>query len=321
MKKHKRRRLILVLLVILMIIIFVFIYNKTKVLPIYIPEETASTTKVEISCETVHPLSDSLEIIIPKGCRNIKDNNLVYFLSDNINITVEKVIYNYTIGLITADMYSQSLSTDVNLITYNFPTTSSRMVVYEKEKTTIFIYTTWDREYIYNITYEIKTNMYDKYIDYIKRSIDEIKWSKNKPISEQLVMGYSEFGNCQFAIPYGWENINNNTSIMYKNDTDTMIMTVEIYENSNFLENISNLTYVQAISENKQNFSQRLYNCSKNKIYAENTYIDNQKQVNMCQAIFANGKYQYFITFYIYDDSFNDEVYQMIQEALTYFTV
>lgn len=329
MNRHRRRRLLLILVGFIILGVIVFLATREKVLPKYIQTEEIETEKKdEIKCELVAPIKDfAFRLSIPIGMKKIDDNNSIYYLSDDINITVKLSNYNHNIYYYNTQTYLQSLGNNVELLSFDYPNTHNLVAVYRRNNEngdfTNIVLNAWDRKNLIEIVYEIPTPKYDKYIDTVKNSIDTYTWSSNYPISDNLVMGYDEVGNCDFAIPYGFSNASSNGVYAYINDNKTIWTTLEIFNNGDYLDKINNLAYTNYISPGKPNYALKNINVSKENLIAESAYTDSNtnEMIYMYQKIVATGKKQYFITYYVKKSALNDSVLELINNAFNYFTV
>lgn len=330
MIRHRRRRLLLLAVGLLLIGVIVFIATREKVLPKYIQsdDELETEKKEDIKCELVAPIQDfAFRLSIPTDMKKIDDKDSVYYLSDDINITVKLSNYNYRIYYYNSQTYAQSLGDNTELISFDYPNTHNLIAVYrrssENSDFTNVVLNAWDRKNLIEVVYEIPTAKYDKYINTIKNSIDTYTWSSDYPISDNIVMGYDEIGNCDYAIPFGFSNVSSNGVYAYINENKTIWTTLEVFNNDDYLEKINNLAYTNYISPGRQNYSLRNINVSKEVIIAESTYTDSNTNelIYMYQKIIATGKKQYFITYYVKKSALNDAVLELINNAFDYFKV
>lgn len=328
MKKHRRRRLLLVAVILIAFFIVYCIANREDVLPKYIEEETVTEEVEEIKMENIAPVSDeNFRISIPTGMKVIDDGNIKYFLSDNINIMIEKYLYTHEISTYTADTYANTLSGNVNMMSFSYPTTSSRLLSFRRttdtDDTFNVVFSVWDRKHIINISYEIKSSDYEEYMPAIKRSVDSYVWESSYSIDERLCMVYSSYGNCDYAVPVTFSNISTNDMYAYQSETGDILLTLEIYENGQYLDQINNLSYADYFGKGKSGYTLCNYNNSKEEIYAESYYTDTKSNniVYVYQKIIANGEKQYFITYYVYKKSVTKDVLGIINESFNYFSI
>lgn len=328
-KRKKRRRLLLIAVIILSIIVIMLMFNRENILPKYIEPETESVEEsLDVEYEVVAPITDqNFRISFPKGMQKVEDNDNVYYLSDYLNISVKKRNYTSEISLYDSQQYLNTLSGNITMMSFNYPTTSSLLTSYRRKTETseyiIVDFSVWDRKNIIDISYEIDSSIYEKYLPIIRESIDSYTWESEFSIQPNLYMAYNEYGNCDFAIPLGFEDKSTSSMYAYENSEGTIYTTLEIFENDAYLDNISNIGYVQYAGNNKQGFTLINYTATKEEILAESYYTDqNTKEtIYMYQKIVANGTKQYFITYYVSQNVLNDNVLELIEDAFSYFAL
>lgn len=329
MRHHRRRRLLLVLIAFIFIGILIALFTREDVLPQYIkPEEESTTEGMDTKFEIIAPVKDeSFRISVPEGLKKVDDKDTVYYLSDKLNITIKKSQYTHINAMYTADTYAQTLSGNAGIMSFDYPSTSSRLVSYKRatEDAEIInvILTVWDRKVTIDVIYEISSNIYEEYLPIIRKSIDSYTWESEYSIASNLCMGYSEYGNCDYAVPLGFNNVSTSNMYAYSNNEGTIYTTLEIYENSGYLENINNIKYIEYAGNNKSGYTLRNYNVTKKQIYAESYYTDTNRNsiVYMYQKVIATGSKQYFITYYVDKNVLNDELLATINNAFTYFKI
>lgn len=328
-KEHKRRRLLLIPVIIILIAIIVALFNRETILPKYIEEETkVEENKSDIIYEAVAPMENiAFRIQLPTGMEKIKDGSNTYYLSDNLNVTMSLTDYTHTISEYSESTYLKTLSGEVTLMSFDYPSTSSRLVSYRRttngQDTVVVVFNVWDRKNIINVTYEISSAVYEEYLPVIKKSIDSYTWDTEYGISEYLCLKYSEYGKCDYAVPIGFKDMNATDMYMYTNDKGSIVATLEIYENSSYLDAINNIAYTEYASNGKKGFGLRSYDATKEKIVAESYYTDTNTGsiVNMYQMIVATGTKQYFVTYYVENDVLNDVVLQSVKDSFEYFRI
>lgn len=328
-KRHKRRRLLLIVTIFALVVIIAALYNRETILPKYIEETTEEENdELDITFESVAPVNDeNFRIHVPVDMRRVDDDNNTYFLSDTLNITVSKSAYTHEISLYTADTFASTLSGDVNMLFFNYPTSSSRLLAFRRagnnSDTVTVMLALWDRRNIINISYEIDSDLYSDYLPAIRKSIDSYTWDTKYEISDYLYMGYNKYGNCDYAIPVGFKDISNSNMCMYTNESGSIVMTLEIYENTEYLDRINNIAYAEYAGNGKNGYSLKNYNVTKEQIVAESSYIDKNTNstVYMYQKVVATGSKQYFITYYVDSKSLNDTVLGVINNTFIYFNV
>ena len=328
-KRRKRRRLLLIVVILALGAVIAALYNRETILPQYIEETTEEEkNELDITFESVAPVKDeNFRIYVPVDMRRVDDDNNAYFLSDTLNITVSKLSYTHEISLYTADTFASTLSGDVNMLFFNYPTSSSRLLAFRRadnnSDTVTVMLSLWDRKNIINISYEIDFDLYSNYLPAIRKSIDSYTWDTEYEISDYLYMAYNKYGNCDYAIPVGFKNKSNSNMCMYTNDNGSIVMTLEIYENTEYLDKINNIAYTEYAGKGKSGYSLRNYNVTKDQIVAESSYVDNNTNstVYMYQKVVATGSKQYFITYYVDSKSLNDTVLGVINNTFIYFNV
>lgn len=326
-KNHKHRRILLLIVIMIIVgIIFTTYQCSDKKLPKYVAEETESQ-KEELDIENiiVTPFKDSdFSLCVPKDNKKVIDNKKTYFLGE-LNISITENDYYYQINNISADTFTAGLNGNYEVFTCSYPDTSSFVIVYslktDNTNTINVSYYRWDREKVYCVAYETNYELYDKYIEYIHNSIETMKWTKNKPIEDGIVMNYAQNGSFNYAYPNGWKVVVGNNIVQYTSADDSTTMTVELYENKTYFDKLSDLEYTQYLSANKSFFTLSQLSKDKNNIFSISSYSENNQKINVYQKIYANGTYQYFITFYIFESKLTEEVLAMIDNINSYFSV
>lgn len=138
---------------------------------------------------------------------------------------------------------------------------------------------------------------YDKLKDELWYCLDSISWEYEDPITEGYYLIYQIEGDFEYAVPDQWTTgASDTTFYAYEEDTSSSF-TVNTIQDSTMLSDITELDYSDFLSNGKSNFILNQFQQSENNIYGEATYINNETQMSVIQEYYANGTYQYILTY------------------------
>lgn len=99
----------------------------------------------------------------------------------------------------------------------------------------------------------------------------------------------------EYAVPDSWAS-STVTSLRIRENTGASL-TVNLLDDSTLLNDITQIDYANFLSNGKYNFVLNQFQQNDSMIYGEATYQNNDVQTAIVQGYFANGTYQYIVTY------------------------
>lgn len=269
----------------------------------YTVESESETNKKVISNTYMNSLIN-LSMQIPDSWQHIiKDGYDTYVHSASASsIQIQVMSYYPMVNNATVDSLSESYSTrGMEITEFQFLSDNSYYLIYQSKGlsgiTDYIEYVIWDRQHVAKIVVTFNDENYDKLKDELWYCLDSISWDYEDPITEGYYLTYQIEGDFEYAVPDQWTTgASDTTFYAYEEDTSSSF-TVNTIQDSTMLSDITELDYSNFLSNGKSNFILNQFQQSENNIYGEATYINNETQMSVIQEYYANGTYQYILTY------------------------
>ena len=220
----------------------------------------------------------------------------------------------------SVDSLSETYSSrGMEITEFQYMSDNSYYVIYQAKGiagiTDYIEYVIWDRQHVAKIVVTFSDENYDKLKDEIWYSLDSITWDYEEPITDGFYLKYQITGDFEYAVPDQWTTGSSDTAFYAYNETDGASLTVNLIQDATLLSDITELDYSNFLSNGKANFVLNQFQQSDYNIYGEATYISNEIQMSVVQEYYANGAYQYILTYEFPTELGNDYV-QLAQYGL-----
>ena len=304
--QSKGSLLILLLLVITLISVFIAVCQPaSNDLPQYSSESAIDESSVsELSIEDIDTFiyadeSTGFTIEIPQGWTKVIKSGFPTFIHNPsaTSIQIQHHDYNPLINNDTIDSLTNEIRNNGYIVNeVSFLSTSSYVYSYisEDQKTCYIVFTKWDLKDIYNVTFVVKAENYNKMFKYYEHSINSIKWDGKDSIPENYDIVFVEYGSFTFGYPLMWNvGLQDNCFIVSDPNTGSTI-TIRSTQNSSDYSEISKIQYGNYLSGNgsRNNFILKSYTNDGHIIHGEATYYVGNVQYGLYQYLISNGDYE-----------------------------
>ena len=293
-----------------MFIIFIIFATKQETLDVYrggnasYTVETESETEKNIVSNTYLNNDINLSMQIPDGWQHItKDGYDTYVHSASASsIQIQVMSYYPMVNNASADSLAETYSSrGMEITEFQFMSDNSYYVIYQAKGiagiTDYIEYVIWDRQHVAKIVVTFSDENYDKLKDEIWYSLDSITWDYEDPVTDGFYLMYQITGDFEYAVPDQWTTGSSDMAFYAYNEDDGASLTVNLIQDATLLSDITELDYSNFLSNGKANFVLNQFQQSDYNIYGEATYISNDVQMSVVQEYYANGAYQYIVTY------------------------
>lgn len=320
---------IMVAVIVILSLVAVYIQNDSN-LTAYttgdkIEASTTETTTKKIELEKKMNDEKLYSIGIPSDWKKvIKDGYDTYIHTPSAtSVQIQTIKYSPQILLTSAQSINAELmNNNCNLISFEWYNSTTYSCVYEKtneNNPTTHIETTYfDKQTTMRLVFTINSKYYNQMKDTIIAIIDSFKWDKSNPFPEGVSLYYSKYGNFEFGYPTDWKIGSTNNAYVAQDEKSGAIMSIRATESAATYASFNKIDYTKYASNGRSNFILQSYNANSNIIYAESTYISNNKQMVLVQYLIASGKHEYTITFEVPQQSFQEQA-DIIQNVINTF--
>lgn len=319
-----------IFVVAIMVVGFLIIATSKKELKVYDSEKGKSTYTIEQETETEKVIvsdtyfNNEINFVmqIPEGWEHvIKDgyDTFVHAASAS-SIQIQVLSYYPMVNNVTEESLNETLSqSGYTLTEFSYLGDNGYYDIYKgynnAGEVDYIEHVFWDRSHVVKILVIVNDIYYDKLSDEIWFAINSASWEYENPITEGYFLNYQIYGDFEFAVPDTWL-FSSTDGALYAYDEETgSSLVVNVLEDPSMLEDISELDYVNFLSAGKSNFILSTFQQYSDYIYGEGTYSNNGVNVALMQAYYANGKYQYILT-YEYPLELSDYIYPIAQTGL-----
>ena len=202
---------------------------------------------------------------------------------------------------------------------FEYMSDNSYYVIYQSQGmsgiTDYIEYVIWDRQHVAKIVVTFNDENYDKLKDEIWYCLDSVSWDYEEPITDGYRLIYQLDGDFEYAMPDQWTNASSDSSFYAYEESSGASLTVNLLEDPTLLTDITELDYSNFLSNGKSNFVLNQFQQSDTNIYGEATYINNNVQMSIVQEYYANGTYQYILT-YEFPTELGSDYVQIAQSGL-----
>ena len=175
----------------------------------------------------------------------------------------------------------------------------------------------WDRSHVVKILAIVNDVNYAKIKDELWFAINSAEWTYEDPITPGYYLNYQLYGDFEFAIPDTWQFSSTDSSLYAYDEQSGAMMTVNVLEDPSMLSDITQIDYNNFLSlRSESNFMLNVFQQYSDYIYGEATYDNNGVATALAQTYYANGTYQYIIT-YEFPTAYADPYYQISVDGLS----
>lgn len=310
--------------------IFAFIISATKQDNLDVYTNGSSTYTVEeeedekedLVTNTYMNSTIDLSMQIPDGWQHItKDGYDTYVHSASASsIQIQVMSYYPMVNNATEDSLSETYTERGMTITeFKYLSDNSYYLIYQSQGvsgvTDYIEYVLWDRSHVAKIVVTFNDGNYEKLKDEIWNSLDSISWNYEDPITDGYILNYQLNGDFEFAIPDTWTTGSSDSSLYAYEESSGASLTVNLIEDTTLLSDITELDYSSFLSNGKSDFILNQFQQTDTNIYGEATYTNNNVQTAIIQEYYANGTYQYILT-YEYPVSLGSDYATIAQNGL-----
>lgn len=329
MNEHVQKNWIMIVLVIAVIICAIAVYMNQKQLPAYIDEYPVenSSSIPETNLPTMETYTDNQTKISfdrPSSWRQITmDGNITFIDTDGTYLMLQISEYRPTINMATESSVLNELTATGNQpLSFTSLSTSAFSFSYQTGSILTFEYVTWDLNNECRLIFSTEAGKAETMSSFISHIYNSFQWDKSSPIPEDVRVFYNGFGSFEFAYPAAWESkVSNEAFSAINKDTGSLFCVTVSKSNKQSLSGLSELQYVQMVSQSRSNLFIKRYTASDIQITAESIYSTNQGiPAVFYHVILLEDGFQYEFLLDTPVDT-GEEDYLAIQECLKFFRV
>lgn len=266
--------------------------------------EPETETEKKIITNTYMNAEIDLSMQIPDGWQHIiKDGFDTYVHSPSASsVQIQVMSYYPMVNNATAESLSDTYSArGLEITEFQYTADNSYYVIYRSKGisgiTDYIECVLWDRQNVAKVIFTFNDDNFERIQDEIWYCIDSISWNYEDPIAEGFYLKYQLAGDFEFAVPDNWTVADTGTSFYAYEENTGASMTVNLLEDSTLLTEITQVDYADFLSNGKSDFILNTFQQSDNMIYGEATYSYNGTTYAVIQTYYANGTYQYILTY------------------------
>lgn len=291
-------------LIIVLSFLFALIYSFVSATKTNFPSYNASnksnkkTVEEEPVIETKTYTDDTigLSMSVPTDWVQVIRGGHVTFVNQTDAAALQFIISDYqpTLNSIT----QETVSTDVENSGGTFGgyaqyDATSYLAIYELNSVDYFEYTSWDLDTYVRVSLQVPSARYQYYYDIAVYLFDTFSWNKPNPIPDGMSLFYSSTGNFEFGTPTDWTaKIANGAYTATSPDTGAFI-TCSVTENTTGLSSLSQIDYVNTMSQSKSQYMLTSYSNAGNTLSAEANYSNNGETWNYIHYLYWSATYLY----------------------------
>lgn len=301
-------------LIILAVMVFLFVYNVTnkETLSVYNTSVGNSTYTVTTEAETEETVASftysnsalAMTMEIPEGWEYVlKDGYDTYVHSASASsVQIQVLSYYPMVNNVSSDSLSETYAGyGYTLTEFGFMSNCSYYVIYQASTSsgsvTDYIEEVfWDRSHVLKVVMCFDDSNYDRLQNEIWNSLNSIYWEQEDPVPLDLFLTYFSNGDFEFAVPMDWVIGSTDSSYYAYDETDGSSMTVYVLEDSTSVGDISQIDYANYLSNGVDDFILTQFNATDEYLYGEASYTSNGTSMYAVQYYFANGVYNYILT-------------------------
>ncbi|MCH1949691.1 hypothetical protein MCJ35_10815 [Enterocloster sp. OA13] len=291
-----------VVLAVLFALIYSFLSSTNANLPSYVePPATPAEQTPAVDIETVQFAAEGINLTMSapaKWTHVIRQGADAYINpADGATLFFHISGYDPGVNMVTEEIIASELSASGGLLGgFSRNGNSAYLAIYEQGAVDCFEYTTWDLSTLVRISLQVPAERYTDYYDTAIFLFDTLKWEKENPIPEGFSLFYSSYGNFEFGVLDGWNAAIDNGAYIATAASGSCL-TASVTQSGLDLSSLSQLDYVGAASQGKQNYLLSTYSNAGSTLIAEATYTkDGETWVNV-NNILATGSYLYEFSF------------------------
>lgn len=273
------------------------ITQEKQVIPV---NSTPSPTELAFSGILYEDKSIDFTMLVPSDWTNVimKGNATFIHKPSSSSIQIEVSSYEPWLLYISEEYINEKLKIDsAHLCNYAKLSDTDFIYEYNRNGSRIIERIIFDRETSIKISCLSPSETFEDFRDIFLQSLNSINWNAKNPIPDEFYILYSEFGNCEYAIPKGWTYGNSGASYYAQNENTGATMSLVIRESEN---NYSYLTKEIFISENEGLYPElsiwKYANDNKN-IHVEGTYESKSGTMVIIRSYTIKDGFEYIITF------------------------
>lgn len=249
----------------------------------------------------------------------------VSFVNRQTGSQLQVIVMEYDPQINTVDenlLTQQAVSNGMELREYSKPDNSSYYVSYCSSDYGFIEYSFWDYSAIIKLNFCVDIRYYNdetmnKTLKYIVNSFD---WTKPDPIPSGIIPIFVSGGNYEFGFPKGWDYGESGDTVYMTNTNGSASFSVTVNEAASSLENISQIDYINYISQSKPDFMLTNFNNDGQKISITGEYFLNGKKINLQQFIIINNGSEYTLSFDT-EEEVTSELAVTIQNVINSFKI
>lgn len=260
---------------------------------------------IELSENTVLYSDDtySFSFMIPESWSKVNGSGSdVSFINKQTGTKLQVNVLTYDPQINTVDenfLIQQASANGMEVREYSKPTNSSYFVSYCSSDYGYIEYSFWDYSAIIKLNFCVDIKYYNdeqmnKTLKYI---VNSFEWKKSDPIPEGITPKYISYGNFEFGFPEGWNYGESGNTIVMTNQEGSASFTITVNEAAASLENISQIEYINYISQSKPDFMLTNFSNDGQKISITGEYMLNGQKLNLQQYIIVNNGFEYNLSF------------------------
>ena len=262
----------------LIALLYSFISASNANLPSYVaPEQPpVEETPEPVSIDTVEYTATEipLNMQVPADWRQITKGGNAASINpvDGASISFDIGAYVPGANMVTEAVANEDITrAGGSMVGFTAESNSSYMVVYELGNAVYFEYSTWDLSTFVRVTFQMPRERYDYYYDIAIYLFDSFCWEKAQPIPDGFSLFYSAYGNFEFGVPDSWTAVIEDGAYIASAPSGSRL-TVTVTPSEVDLSALSQLDYVAAASQGKQDYLLSSYSNTGTSLAAEASY-------------------------------------------------
>ncbi|MBQ3011532.1 MAG: hypothetical protein IJA20_07345 [Methanocorpusculum sp.] len=284
-------------------LLYSFISASNANLPSYVaPEQLpAEEDPKPVSIDTVEYTATEipLNMQVPADWRQITKGGNTTFINpvDGASISFDIGAYVPGANMVTEAVANEDITrAGGSLVGFTAESNSSYMVVYELGSAVYLEYSTWNLTTFVRVTFQMPQERYDHYYDIAILLFDSFTWEKAQPIPDGFSLFYSAYGNFEFGVPDGWTAVIEDGAYIASAPSDSRL-TVTVTPSEADLSALSQLDYIAAASQGKQDYLLSSYSNTGTSLAAEASYSMGGAAWYTSNQLLADNGYLYEVTF------------------------
>lgn len=234
--------------------------------------------------------------------------------------------YNPVVNCVTQNSLQKTLQAQgFTLLSFAQTTTSSYEAVYKDADYTYMEFMFWTQDKIVNLYCTVPSQYFETFGGTYMSIVQSFRWADTETkIPQDIAILYSEVAKFQMAVPLSdkWGYAQTDNTIIVQNTSDSVYFSVTGVASTEDLSALTQVQYVQIVSQNYKNFFLKSFTNDKGTISSVATYQRDNTTIYLSQYIISTGNMQYTINYEVPADRVSDfaDEYTMLLSYFRFFS-